>query len=93
MTSPIVRAAIERDTELRREFDDVRHAAYLAALEATRGHMLSPRGLRAGVDAFELFRCNTQTAMAYASAELVEWWITHPRMTYASYARQMEYGI
>lgn len=92
MTSALVLAAIAHEAHLRAEFADVRHAAYLAALEATRGHMLNPRGLQAGVDAFDLFTSNTATASAYASAELIEWWTTHPRMTFRSYERQMIEG-
>jgi hypothetical protein len=90
--SPFLRAAFEAQKQRRRDFDDVRAAAYHRAAEATRGAMLNPRGLAAGIDAWTLFRCNTTTAIAYASDELVEHWSKHPRLTFASYEKQLYEG-
>lgn len=87
--SLILDEAFARLAELRAEFALVRQAAYDRAAEATRGAMLNERGRRAGIDAFDLFRSNEATAVAYASPELLEHWHRYPRLTFDQYELQM----
>lgn len=87
--SAAVGFGIELYKQIRAEFEDHRIAAYEAALEACRGHLLNERGRRAGIDAWDLFIGNEARARAYASEELLEHWETHPRVTVAAYEQQV----
>lgn len=64
------------------------HVQYLAAEEATRGNLLSPAGLKAGVPERSLWSGNARTARAYASEELLRWWQEHPRLTQVEWLYQ-----
>lgn len=61
---------------------------YAEASEVCRGHLLNRRGQAAGIDSASLFLGPRRRAEAYASAELLEFWQTHPRVTYAEFERQ-----
>lgn len=74
--------------ECRAEYDAVLFAAYDRAEEACRGAMLNARGQRAGIDPISLFMGNDVRARAYASAELIEHWSDHPRVTYSAFERE-----
>lgn len=63
--------------------------AYIAAETETNGALLNVKGRAAGIDPMRLFTGNRSFAYCYASEELVEWWETHPRMTFPDYERQM----
>ncbi|GAA5104763.1 phage minor capsid protein [Haloechinothrix salitolerans] len=77
-----------------RGFDELARAAYrdhvyeqyIAAEDATRGHMLTPAGEAAGVDPRELFTGPASRARKWASPELREWWDANGRMTFDEYA-------
>ena len=73
--------------ECRAEYDDTLYSQYERAEEACRGAMLNARGRERGVDPLSLFMGNARRAHAYASAELVEHWQDHPRITYAMFER------
>jgi hypothetical protein len=73
---------------LRAEYELAREAAYAAAEDGCRGVLLNARGERAGVSAYSLFMGPWSVAKAYASEELLEWWATHPRVTFAEYEQQ-----
>jgi minor capsid protein 2 len=77
-----------------RGFDELARAAYrdhvyeqyLAAEDATRGHMLTPQGQAAGIDPRELFTGPASRARKWASEELRGWWDSVGRMTFDEYA-------
>lgn len=85
MTSPIIRAALDRLKELRDEHRLITQAAYEAAEEATNGVMLNERGKARMIDPYSLFTHNHTYLLAYASEELVEWIEAHPRLSFADY--------
>jgi sirohydrochlorin ferrochelatase len=72
----------------REAFEEYRAAAYATAEEATRGRLLSRRGIAAKIEPYSLFLGNEATANAYASEELREHWTTHPRPVYERFERQ-----
>lgn len=74
--------------ECRAAFDELLHAQYQAAEEATHGAMLNERGRQAGIDPWRLFTSNALFRNAYASEELQDHWKDHPHITYARYERQ-----
>ena len=86
--SAAVLFGLEIYKRIRAEFEEYRLAAYEAADEACRGHLLNERGRKAGKDAWDLFIGNETHARAYASEELLEFWGTHPRINVAEYERQ-----
>lgn len=90
MTSPIIRAALDRLKEMRDEHRLVTQAAYEAAEEATNGVMLNERGQARMIDPYSLFTHNQTYFRAYASEELVEWMKLHPRVTFADYERAFD---
>jgi hypothetical protein len=69
-------------------------AQYLAAEEATNGHMLSKAGERAGFDPKKFWVVNERTRRRYASEEANEWFDgmgkgkAHPPTTLGEYNRQ-----
>ncbi|MEV5710148.1 hypothetical protein [Actinoallomurus sp. NPDC052274] len=77
-----------RDERLREEYQLYVEAAYQAAEEATRGHMLNRVGETAGVRPRELFSGPWPRARKYASEELLAWWEDHGRMTFTEFKRQ-----
>lgn len=87
--SPFVRHAIELRDRVRAQYDDHVHAQYLAAEQACRTKLLNDRGERAGIDSYSLFSGPAARAKAYASPELIEWWASHPRVTFEDFERQM----
>lgn len=87
--SAAVRFGLDIHKRIRAEFEELRLAAYDAADEACRGHLLNDRGRRAGKDAWDLFIGTEAHARAYASEELLEHWATHPRVTVAAYEQQV----
>jgi hypothetical protein len=88
MSSVHFAMAIEAWRNTRAEFEIVREAAYVKALDATNGKLLNRRGEKAGIDTYSLFIGPAIRAYAYASEELIEHWSTVPRITYAEFERQ-----
>ena len=72
--SAIMRAAFERYTAMRDEFELVRHSQWERAVAELRGELLNERGRREHVDDYSLFLGPEVRARAYASEELLEWW-------------------
>lgn len=83
--------AIAEYHECRAEYELALEAAYEAAAAACSDALLNDRGIRAGIDSRSLFMGNRRRAYAYASPELVEWWETHPRVTFADFERSWPY--
>lgn len=84
----IIASAFSDWRECRADFDLTLQAAYDAAEEGCRGALLNDRGRRKGIDSMSLFLGPAVRAYAYASEELVEWWQSHPRVTFAEFERQ-----
>lgn len=73
------------DDAARRVYREWLAVSYLAAESATNGHMLTPAGTARGISARSLFLGPVARAGKWASPELLEWWETHPRMTFAEF--------
>jgi len=56
-----------------------------AAEGATNGYMLNRAGQREGIDERSLFAGPESRVRKYASAELIEWFESHPRPTWVSW--------
>lgn len=87
----------ERQVEaIRRVYREWLALSYLAAEQATNGHMVNAAGRDrhvgrkpAPISARSLFQGPTARAAKYASPELLEWWETHPRLTLAQFTAQV----
>lgn len=77
--------------ECREAYERALEAQHAAAEEATRGAMLSAFGQARGVDTRRLFMGPARRAYAYASPELIEWWLDHPRVTFQDFESQWPY--
>ena len=79
-------AARERE-QVRAEWHHLAYADYLAAEAECRGELVNRAGVAAGVrDGFALWSGPRWLAEKYATEELLEFWLTHPRMTVTEYA-------
>jgi hypothetical protein len=74
---------------VRRYHNEWLDLSYLQAEQATRGHMLSPAGRAAHVDARSLFSGTLARARKYASEELQRHWAEHPRVSYGEFKAQL----
>lgn len=74
--------------ECRAEYDEVLYAQYERAAEACRDCLLNARGRAKDIEPLSLFMGPAIRAYAYASEELIEHWLTHPRTTFAAFERQ-----
>lgn len=74
--------------ECRSDYDAVLYAQYEAAAAACSDRLLNARGEGADIDPLSLFMGTRARAYAYASPELIEWWESHPRVTFADFERQ-----
>lgn len=90
MSARYERAMLEY-RECRDEYERVLWAAYEAAEDGTRGALLNDRGRHAGIDPVSLFMGTWVRARAYASPELLEWWESHPRVTFTDFERSWPY--
>lgn len=86
-TTPVFSPAVARHHDLRSAWLDELERRYLAAERETRGHMLNQRGRAAGIDPRTLFYGTAARANAYASSELKDHWLTHPRLTYRGFVQ------
>ena len=79
--SVIFREAAELWRQMRLEYQDVVEAQYQAAEVATHGHMVNARGRERGWSAYSVFMGGPNVVGAYASDELRDWLLEHPRTT------------
>jgi len=79
--------------EMRDEYEDAKLAAYEAAETALNGVLLNARGKAKHIDAYSLFMGTKSRAHAYASEELIEWWKSHPRVTFQQFERERSAGL
>jgi hypothetical protein len=80
--------AFDEWRECRAEYDAVLYAQYERAAEACNDALVNARGRARGVDPISLFMGPAVRAYAYASEELIEFWRSHPRVTYAMFEAQ-----
>lgn len=88
MTSPIFAKAAEEWARMRLAYGDYLEAHMAAAVEATNGCMLNPKGKAKRVTQEQLFTAGPNVAAAYASEELADFWRNHPRMTLSAFEAQ-----
>lgn len=74
--------------ECRQEYALALDSAYERAAEATNDRLVNELGRRAGIAPESLFLVPERRAYRYASPELIEWWETHPRLTFEAFERQ-----
>lgn len=70
------------DELARQAYRDEVYRWYIAAEDATRGHMLNPAGRSAGIDPHSLFVGPAARARKWASDELKAWWDANGRVTF-----------
>lgn len=85
---PVLREVLRSRRETRAAFQDYLEAQVNAADEACVGILLNELGRFWGVDPASLFLGNAARAHRYASQELLEWWLDHPRITFTEWERQ-----
>lgn len=83
------RAGESLEQTVDRMYGEFTYTRYLAAEDATRGHMLNAKGQAAGIDPYELFHGPAKRAAAYASPELARWFKEHGRISWIEYKAQM----
>lgn len=71
---------------------DWQHAQYLAADAECRGNLLSREGAAAGISEFSLWTGSAEDAARYASEELREFWLSHPRLSVSQFRAQARRG-
>lgn len=82
------RGQARRDA-VRAEWHELAYSDYLAAEAECRGELVNRAGVAAGVrDGFALWSGPRAIAERYATDELLEWWLTHPRVTVGEYSAQ-----
>lgn len=77
------------DELTRHSYHDQVSEAYVAAEDATRGHMLTREGENRGIDPWQLWAGNEAFARRYASEELKNWWDRNGRLTFAEWRAQL----
>jgi hypothetical protein len=77
--------ARRRRQDAEQEYRDEVYRQWLAAEAATNGFMLSQAGRYQGIDERSLFAGPESRVRKYASAELIEWFESHPRPTRVSW--------
>jgi hypothetical protein len=77
------------DQAVRRAYDEWVHLQYLAAEDATRGHLLSAAGTAEGIDPVSLFSGTTARARKYASEDLLRWWADNQRLTFTAFKAEV----
>lgn len=81
----------ERARDVEGEWQDIRHAQYLAAEDATNGYLWSKDAGRRGMDQRAdgwLWEVNEATARRWASEDLTRYWDQHGRLSKAEWNRQ-----
>lgn len=87
------RAGESRRAAVRRAYDEWVHLRYLAAETETRGHVLTPAGLAAGISPVSLFSGPAPRARKWASEELKRWWDANGgRITFTEFAGAISGG-
>jgi hypothetical protein len=77
-----------RERTARHDYDVAIHAMFLQAERDCRGVLLNKAAAERGTDPISLFSGPAARAHKLASEELRNWWLDHPRLTYADFKRQ-----
>jgi hypothetical protein len=77
--------ARRRRRNAEQEYRDEVYRQWRAAEAATNGYLLNRAGQRRGIDERSLFAGPESRVLKYASAELIEWFQSHPRPTRVSW--------
>lgn len=88
LVSVIFEAALAEWRAVRADYGVLLEAQHRQASRACNGALLNRRGRAAGIDSASLFLGPWARARCYASAELLEWWREHPRVTFAQFEVQ-----
>lgn len=86
--SPIFAYAADQYRQMRREFDDVLEAAYVAAEQGAHGSMLNSAGRSAPIDPYSLLTGPWSRVLKYASPELIEWFEEVGRPSVTEFERE-----
>ncbi|MGW2221535.1 hypothetical protein ACWCSD_41690, partial [Nonomuraea sp. NPDC001684] len=78
-----------RDQMARRHYDLWLHQQYLQAVADTKGYLLNPDGVAAGVEEKSLFSGRRDRARKYASEELRRWFDANGWMNFTEFKAQM----
>ncbi|MHB1433608.1 MAG: hypothetical protein ACYCVZ_16040, partial [Streptosporangiaceae bacterium] len=78
-----------RADPIAREWIDASYQQYLNAERECNGVLLNALGRARLADAWQLWTGPAWLAERYASEELREWWLTHPRLTVTEYRAAM----
>ncbi|WP_433542063.1 SNF2-related protein (plasmid) [Streptosporangium sandarakinum] len=78
-----------REQMARRHYDLWLHQQYLQAEADTRGYMLTPEGVAAGIDEKSLFSGRRDRARKYATEELRNWFDANGWMNFTEFKAQM----
>jgi hypothetical protein len=80
-----------RNDPVTAEWRDYAHEQYLAAERDLRGHLV--RHGSPVTDAFQLWQGSQAFAERNATADLIEWWQAHPRITVTAYRAQRQAAL
>lgn len=72
----------------RQDYDEVLYAQYQRAEAACNARLVNAEGRARGIDPLSLFMGNRIRAYRWASEELIEFWRSHPRVTFSDFERQ-----
>lgn len=76
-----------QEKDCRQAFEDYREAQYATALTECNGQLLNRAGIAREKQTYALFIGPRHVAYANASEELVDFWRSHGRLTYAQFRR------
>jgi hypothetical protein len=86
--SAAIREAFTMWRECRAEYEGELWRRYAIAETATNGALLNALGRARDVEPVSLFMGPERRALKYASEELIEHWMKHPRMPFVEFERQ-----
>ncbi|XTZ13906.1 hypothetical protein ACQSSU_20630 [Micromonospora echinospora] len=83
------RAGETRRQAIQRAYREYVHLQWLAAEQATNGHLLTRAAQSRGIDPISLFSGPAARARKWASEDLKRWWADNPRVTLAEFTDQI----
>lgn len=92
ISSTIFQQAAQQWHEMRSDYLSHIDSEYDKALEACAGVLVNKAGREQCVDGYSLFTGTNHRANKYASAELLEYWLVHPRLSLMDYELQWMTG-
>lgn len=92
MTSSIFQEAARQWHQMKSDYLGYIDAEYDKALEACAGVLVNKAGREQHVDGYNLFTGTQGRADKYASPELLEYWMDHPRLSLMDFELQWMSG-